>query len=423
MFVWGALLIPVVISLLGLVFFRKQVVWWETLLIIVPTFFIIFGVQGCYRMSVQQEPEYWGRYVTAVQYYEPWHEYHHETCTETYQCGSDKKGNAIYCTRTYDCSHHISHGPEWVAIDNYGENYSISKNEHDRLKDQFQTQPLFVDLFREKSYDLKHCRLDFDGDMYQTKFDGDINKMQPMTTKNTYTNKIIHSRTVFNYPEVSDTLKYLFPKLPAMPNGGGLFREQYQYGYQWSAPAIRGYQVPNFDNANHMLMKLNGQLGKEKEVRMQIILYHNAPQSYGDELEWYWKGGNMNEFNLVMSVSDSMTVQWARVISWTEVQELKLNVRNYVYTQKPFNLMSTVLYMSMEIKDKWVRKNFDTDFAYLNIDIPNGITILIYVLVFFMSGGLGFFAISNDVNNSEFRWNWGETLPARIKRAFAENKK
>jgi len=266
--------------------------------------------------------------------------------------------------------------------------------------------------------------------MYQTDFDGDINKMQPMTTKNTYTNKVIHSRTVFNYPEVSDTLKYLFPKLPAMPDKSGMFGPSYQYGYQWSVDAIRGHKVPGFENANHMLMKFNGQLGKMKEVRMQIILYHNAPQSYGDELEWYWKGANMNEFNLVLSVSDSMTVQWARVISWTEVQALKLSVRNYVYEQKPFNLMATVIYMGTEVKDKWVRKNFDTDFAYLNIDIPTWLNILIYVLVFLASGGMGVFAIGNSIVNGDGflgheeynNLSWGETLPEKIKRMVNENR-
>jgi hypothetical protein len=426
MFIWGALLIPIIVSVLGLIFFRKQVVWWEIILIIALSIGVILGVQGCYRVSVQQEPEYWGRYVTAVQYYEPWHEYEHLTCVETYQCGTDSKGNAIYCTRTYDCSHHTYHGPSWQAIDNYNEEYSISKLEYERLVKQFGTRPYFVELHREKYHDLDHCSSDYDGDMYQCNFDGDINRMQSFTTQNKYTNKVIHSKTVFNYPDVPDTLAFLFPKLPPLPERGGFFTNTFEYGYQWNADAIRGHKIPNFDNANHMLMKYNGLLGKSKEVRMQIILYHNAPIQYGEQLEWYWKGGNMNEFNLIVSVSDSMTVQWARVISWTEVQDLKVDVRNFVYEQKTFDIMRTVLYMGQNVEQRWVRKNFDTDFAYLDIDIPTWLDILIYVMVFLVSGGLGLFAVLNDINNdgqASYYDSWYYDSPIqKMKKMYQQNR-
>lgn len=433
MIIWGSLLIPIILSLIALYFFHKRIVWWEIILIIGISAGIILGIQAWYRVSAAQEPEYWGAYVEAVRYYEPWHEYVHQTCTETYVCGSDSKGNPEYCTRTYDCSYHDFHPEYWVAIDNYGDEQTISKSEFDRLVKQFAIPRLnFVELGHERWNDIDHCGSDYDGDAYQGNFNGDLNRLQPLTLKRDYTNKVIHSRTVFNYPVVSDTLPFLFSKLPTVPDqsrsffGGGTI----EHGFQWSADAIRGHKVPNFDRANHQLMKLNGLYGRSHEVRMQIILYHNAPPLYGETLEWYWQGGNMNEFNLIVSVSDSNTIQWARVISWTENQELKIKVRNFVSTQKPFNLPKIVQYMGDEVYKLWKRKDFKTDFAYLDIDLPTWLSILIYSLVFTFSGGLALFAVANPfVNSGSFFGQeddssaWGETLPKKIRRYARESKK
>ncbi|MBE3138864.1 MAG: hypothetical protein IMZ63_03500, partial [Actinobacteria bacterium] len=106
MYTWLALVYPIIAAIICLVFFATKVKWWETAILIgAASCFILISdaIFGNYNYT---EPEYWGNYVIKASFEEEWVEYHHETCTESYSCGTDSEGNTEYCTRTYDCSHH-----------------------------------------------------------------------------------------------------------------------------------------------------------------------------------------------------------------------------------------------------------------------------------------------------------------------------
>jgi len=382
MIIWFALIIPIVAAIICFIFYKREVIWWEIAILMCVSFLFIFGAKLLVDKYKYQEEEYWGTYVTMVCYEEPWIEYIHSTCTRTYACGTDANGNTVYCTETYDCSYYSHHAAEWYIIDNIGERTDIDRNVFDKLMYKFGNK-LWVDMNRELHYDMEHSQCK-NGDMYRATWDGSFARIEPMVSKHTYSNNVVHTHSVFNFPEVSDTLSYLFSKLSP-------------FSSYYNADAIRGYKINGFDEANAVLKKFNALYGHSKEVRVQIILYYNQPKSVGEQLEWYWKGGNMNEFNVIISLSELGVVQWVRIISWTEVQDLKIDARNMILEQPKFDLINTVWWLGKNI-ERFQRKDFERDFSYLQVDPPVGIVILIYVIILLVSCGIMYWSIINRID-------------------------
>ena len=145
------------------------------------------------------DTEYLGYYVTKVSYYEPWNEYIHRTCTREVYDGRDSEGNAKYRTETYDCSYVDYHPARWTMTNNVGNEIYISENRFNIIARKFNVHPVFVDMHR-------HYHT-IDGAKYEHRFDGNRNKMYTLTSSHSYKNKILRSRSIFNYSEVSDEVK------------------------------------------------------------------------------------------------------------------------------------------------------------------------------------------------------------------------
>ena len=125
MIVFGTIGIAILTAIILLIFFKQYVVWWELLLIIIIPTAIAFGTKYLVETVTATFDEYWGDEVAYVVEEEPWNEWVSRTCSETYACGSDSKGNTTYCTRTYDCSYQDDIGPKWYAITKLGTHISI----------------------------------------------------------------------------------------------------------------------------------------------------------------------------------------------------------------------------------------------------------------------------------------------------------
>jgi len=385
MSIYLALIYPILASVICLIFFYTRIKWWETLTLVGAAFIIIFISDLIFGDYNYTEPEYWGNYVTKTCFEEEWVEYDHETCTESYPCGTDSKGNTEYCTRTYDCSHYDTHPEEYYVMLNDGRRIDVTKNKYWDLRKRFGTNT-FVDMHREDYYDMSRSRCK-DGDMYESCFQGEFEKIEPVVTRHDYVNRVIHSKSLFNYTEVSDSLKKTLPsKLPPI-------------NPPYFADAVRGDWYPMMWEANELLQKYNGLYGKEKECRIQIILMKNQPQSSGELLEQYWKGGNMNEFNIAIGIKDGYNrATWCRVISWTENQTLKIETRDYIMLQDTLQLIPTVNWVAKNIAEGFNRKNFEA-FKYLKVDPPLWAVIMVHIIVLLMSIALAAWSVVNEFEN------------------------
>jgi len=375
MIIYLALLIPIITAIVLYVKFHHETVWWEFMIPITTSLiFIIIMKLGIETVQVSSN-EYWGAIISKVEYYEPWNEYIHRTCTRS--CGKD-------CTTTYDCSYVEHHGPKWNIVTNIGETISISKHEYNRLLKHFGNRT-FVDMHRHY-----HTQ---DGDMYRTVWDGNQSKIVPTTSEYTYENRVkAADHSVFHYGEVlpDDKIRY------------GLF--DYPPIYEaYKQQAILGDSSSVSLQADSLLRIYNGILGYKKEVKIFLLIYKNQPLDAGSYQEWLWCGGNMNEFIVTVGIDDDNKIKWCKVISWTPNEMLKTAVRSDIVAMDSLNTLVVADYIGKEVEKGFIRKDFH-EFDYLTVDPPIWAVALTIVLTIMLNVGISYWIINNEFNDRINNW-------------------
>lgn len=325
------------------------------------------------EFSQTRDKEYWGSVVMEAHYEEPWNEYIHKTCTETYACGTttstDSKGHTSthtkYCTRTYDCSYVDYHSAQYYIKDNLGDRYTISKHDYEWYQNRYGNNPKFVDMHRD--YYTQ------DGDMYVNYWPGTINTHVGYTTKHTYENRVQASHDVFNFMNIDDSDQTTY-KLFDYPEPDNNY---------WSSPILADSNIRINDTALLKLSYMNSLLGNKKQLHFMLLLYNDMPKSSGDIQEQYWKGGNKNEFIVCVGLSKNK-VKWCKIISWTENQLLKIKVRDYIEKLDEFNQNKFADFIMPTMEKDFQRKRF-RDFSYLQVDVPVWADVLSIILLLIYS--------------------------------------
>ena len=88
--------LPFIIAVLLLIFFRKQVTWFEYIGLIVLSILFTLLVKAVFISINESDTEYWGSYITKIRHYDDWDEWVHRTCTRKVLKGHDKNGNPEY---------------------------------------------------------------------------------------------------------------------------------------------------------------------------------------------------------------------------------------------------------------------------------------------------------------------------------------
>jgi Ca2+/Na+ antiporter len=372
-----AFIIPVIFVLGGYFLFKHKLSWIEALgQLIVPALFILI-FKGCAVQHRTNDTEYWNTTITKAEYYEAWDEWIDETCED---CTTDDDGNTE-CT-TYDCSYRDYHSAYWQIVDNRGSKYRVSESEFNRLVKKFGNKK-FVDMHRD--YDLN------DGDKYVASWDGSDEDLEICVTRHTYENRPQAANSVFNYPEVpkEDIKQY----------------DLYEY------PGIVKYQKQdhllgmNNKQIEHKLNVLNAKLGPKKQLKLFVLLFYDKQRIAGQMQEWYWKGGNKNEFIVAIGVDKNMNVQWCHPFSWTEAQQTKINTRTFIEEQDKLDLEKTVDFLYDEMNQRFVRKQF-SEFNYLAVELTDGQVKWLYIITFILSLILTAIFVLNDFDSdSSFNQN------------------
>lgn len=335
----------------------------------VPLLAIFIGKQASITSQIQ-DTEYWNSYATKAVYYEYWNEYIHKTCSERIRTGTDSKGNAIYTTRFYDCSYVESHSPYWEIKDNMGQVMRISASFYKQLHEQWDNQ-VFIDMHR-PYYTV-------DGNAYLVSFTGKFEDVFPICKTYTYENRIQCSKSVFNFQKVDSVMqkKYQLFNYPKP--------EVFAYN------PILGYSDPK---ASLKLQRFNAQYGATKKIHMLLLVFKDQPIDAAIMQENYWKGGNKNEFILCVGLC-SNRIDWARVISWTDVEDLKIRVARKVKEMGTFNVDSVIDCMASETSIHFVKKSFK-DFNYITVEPTMQATIITFIVTLLVSVGLIVFVVNNE---------------------------
>jgi len=373
--IFFASLIPVFTAIALFWGYKHKTKWWEFLIPFILSLVLIGISKAVISTARTADTEFWGGYVLTAEYYEDWNEYVHRTCTRQNCTGSGD--NRSCSTEFYDCSYVAYHSEKWMVHDSNRKTLSISKKKFEELASRWDNR-VFVDLRRNYHNN--------DGDKYVATWGEDDETLEPTIVIYRYENRVQAAESVFGFEDVDPTEfgLYNYPGIKAA------------VGY--NVPSLIGPKVKGSEEADHLLSFWNAKLGRQKKLRMWMLVFVDKPLQAGLDQEAYWKGGNKNEFVLTVGVDSEGSVQWAHPFSWTDVESLKVDVRNYVAEQDTIDLIATANYMKVELEEKFVKKDF-ADFDYLTVEPPLWTIVLTFFLVLAVNIGLSFWIVLNEFDD------------------------
>ena len=381
MIIWGAATISVIAIVILLVFFPKKALWWELLLPLVLSLLFIAFAKALVEKMQTDDTEYWGGVAQITEYYERWDEEvpctHTKYSTQT-RTVSDGKGGTTTETVQVACgTEHlydvVDHPPVWQIVDDNGITVRIGSGKFEELATRWGNRQ-FVELNR--SYH------NIDGNKYVATWNRQDETLEPVVTVHTYENRVQASTSVFNFQDVSDGDKTAL-QLFDYPDVNG-----------YSQVSILGRGDATQADAERSLSIANAKLGHSKQAKVFILVFQDQPMEAGITQENLWKRGNKNEMVITIGTDASGVVQWCYPFSWTEVEELKIELRDQISGMGQLNLSRVVDITVPLMWKQWERKHF-RDFSYLTVEPPGWVVVLVYLLTVALNLGLGWWVIAN----------------------------
>lgn len=372
------LLIPFITSLFLLIFYRKETVWFEYLIIIVPSIASYFLIRTIIVSVETQSTEYLGAYATRITHYDEWDEWIHRTCTRRIRTGTIN-GKAVYRTETYDCSYREYHPEKWEITDNSGATFYITEKEYKYLSKLWNTPQKFIDMNRD------YYRIDGDAQYYE--WDNNVNTIRNITYPRKYENKVKVSKSIFNFEEISqeDIVRY---GLYDYPNVSDDFRQNCVVGYQ-------GGDEKGIKHLNY----INSIYGDKYQFRCFLLFFYNKDIISSEKQKSYWFGGNKNEFTICVGIDSlSNKIQWCNAFSWMDSPTLEIYTEQYINSKEYLNIDSLCIFLEKNVPSKWKRKEFK-DFDYLKIELSTTQYTWLLIFIIILNILISIFVVKNDIKN------------------------
>jgi len=144
------------------------------------------------------------------------------------------------------------------------------------------------------------------------------------------------------------------------------------------------------------LMELNADIGARKQVDITVVLTSRSDPEWAYALEAGWLYGPKNALIVVMG-TDGSKINWARVVTISDVEELKIELRDEL-PGRALTDPDLISDIGRAVQAKFHRKPM-ADFDYLlSAAAPKGWRLVgLYLLVLLVSLGLTIFMHANDV--------------------------
>jgi hypothetical protein len=354
--------------------FKRRMVWWEYAVPFVVAFILIVICVTVSESVQTRDIEYWGGYVQKAEYFEAWDE--RVSCQHPIYV-TDSKGNLILVgyQHAYDVD---DHEPYWVITDSNGATRNVNELAFLRLVRKFGNKQ-FVELSRDY-----HSN---DGDCFVTYWGGDDKSLEPTVDLRSYVNMVQASSSILNFRSVNPKTFHLFDY--PEPNG-------------YTCPVILGRLNSGRVEAERQLQILNSRYGASKKVRVWLLIFHDKPYAAALDQEAYWKGGNKNEFIVIVGLGKGDHVSWCKVVSWTEQEVLKARTKQLVSCMNRFDPVALAKWLTLEVSKTRgpIRKDF-RQFSYLSVEPPTWMIIVTFLLTIVASAITSFILVINDYSESE----------------------
>lgn len=185
--------------------------------------------------------------------------------------------------------------------------------------------------------------------------------------------------------------------IPAYPIG--------VYDYHYSDRFVHVDPIEASPEWNAKLQRLNSSLGVEKKVNI-IIVVTKESESFSYALQNAWLGGKKNDLIVVIGSKDGHSIDWARVVSWSHSELLKVEVRDALLEIGSLDERDAIIAMLNEqVKKGFVRMNME-DYKYLMAGMEPSETVMWILLVvgLLISTGLSWLFYTQDIFNEEWRY-------------------
>jgi hypothetical protein len=149
-----------------------------------------------------------------------------------------------------------------------------------------------------------------------------------------------------------------------------------------------GVNVPDVAAWNQELALRLRSLGAAKQVNFIVVFSKESDPSFADALRVKWLGGKKNDVVVVLGTPAYPKLEWARVISWTDKELFKVQLRDELQALKEVERTAVFDIVERNVKSTYVRKPMK-DFEYLANEIQPPGWLLIFLFVFSVAASIG----------------------------------
>lgn len=362
-------IIPFITALFLLIVFNRKMVWWEYLVLILPSLLFTLITQLIMVSVNSSDTEYLGGYVNRITYYEPWDEMVRVRHTRTDSDGEEE----VYYTweREY-------HSERYTYVDNESKwEHHLSKKEYETIKKRMGDKAVFRDMHR------NYHRID--GDAYDIYWDKTVEHLYDITTPHSYTNKIkaSQSHTIFKYSDISEE------------DAKELGLHEYPDIHLMNQNPIIGRYASDKDKQR--IKYINATYGKTHQFRVYMLFYEGKDIEISEQQKAYWQNGNKNEFVVCLGTQRDSVV-WCNPFSWCDEPKLEALTRDYFIQNPKVDIDAYGKWLQNQIPTKWKRKEF-SDFEYIHIGLSKGQYIALIIIMILLNIGISVFLVMNDIKN------------------------
>ena len=400
---WFCLIIPIILTALLLYVpkFRIMTKWWE---LFIPFTIAIITIIICQWITVSnaiKDKEYWGHMSYKIIHEEPFA--YDSECSETYPCGETCSGSGAnrscstqYCTRYYHCVENKSRN--CYLIDDRDHNYYISYGKYQELDkrwNHFNHSSKKI-ITKDSGYTTigdKYKRPNH-GNKHVVHWDQKWETSEPIVVEHTYENRL-QTQSHWGHVSKEDKIFYNLYDYPFVP------------GLLLTSVLTNG---PKYSKTDNYLRYLNGILNTDKmgykKVRLWILIYNNQPQSSAEYQRSYWKGGNKNEFIIMIGTNPEKDITWFDIMTQSEADILTLKTRDEInlnmmqaengYSGKltDNDLLQFTKWLGENVKSHYEKPSFK-QYEYIRV-YPSLMAVMItYLIVLIITILTGIFIVKN----------------------------
>jgi len=354
--------------------------------------FILFYVFFSTTANIK-DTEIWNSYVVSAEYYEEWTELvPRQVCVAT-----DKDGNCTAYTTVYD---HVYHGPEWRLITSTGETKGIAQRTYRRYVQHWNYEKK-KDLFRSGQVSVG------DGNMFFTVFpQREPEKIVPAAIEHDYVNYLQGSQSIKKRAGSTKLFEKFLRPYPRVATGefGHIELDRVMLAADIT-PEMRAWAF----GLDKKLDNVAAVLGPSKQVNVLVYLVGTSDQSFLHALEERWCFGKKNDVVVLIGTSRFPVIDWVSVMSWTEIEEFKISLRDRVVALKELTAENAPAMAGIIVEEiakppaqgGFQRKRMrDLEYLVSDITLPWWSQLIIVVLAVAGSWGLSYWIVKNEISDS-----------------------